>query len=457
MEDRILTYDVYIQNSYLHSISELSRLVAIPSVSAYQQQQAECAQMVKSMLLKRGFAVELLGHLDQAPVVVGFKKGRIDKTLLIYNHYDVQPVEPLELWTHPPFEPIVIDNLLFGRGVNDDKGHFTDRLLALDALLTIDGELPCNILWVVEGEEETTSQTLGEVIKDHPGKFTADACIWEFGSINENDQPLLHLGLRGICYVELSVTTANQDIHSGIGGSIMHNAAWRLVWALRSLKGKDENVRIAGFYNKVRPVSSITRKLIDALPDNAPIYRKQYGITSFLKGISGGSDLWLAEAHEPSCTICGITSGYQGPGPKTIVPATASAKVDFRLVPDQNPEEILELLRAHLDTNGFDDIKIELIAKEFPSVTDPDHPFVRMVAETARDVFGMPMLMVPSIGGTGPSAKFLEYYNFPIVTVGIGHPTMQMHAPDENLRLDLYIKGAQQIARILKRFPSLYS
>jgi len=149
MEDRILTYDVYIQNSYLHSISELSRLVAIPSVSAYQQQQAECAQMVKSMLLKRGFAVELLGHLDQAPVVVGFKKGRIDKTLLIYNHYDVQPVEPLELWTHPPFEPIVIDNLLFGRGVNDDKGHFTDRLLALDALLTIDGELPCNILWVV--------------------------------------------------------------------------------------------------------------------------------------------------------------------------------------------------------------------------------------------------------------------------------------------------------------------
>lgn len=449
------TYDAYIHDHFPESITELSRLVAIPSVSAYQQQQAECARLVRSMLMQRGFTVELLGDQDRAPVVLGVRKGRVDKTLLIYNHYDVQPVEPLELWENPPFEPIIKDGLLFGRGVNDDKGHFTDRLLALDAFLAIDGELPCNIKWVLEGEEETTSQILGEVIRQNSVKFSADACIWEFGTVNEYDQPLLHLGLRGICYVELSVETANQDIHSGIGGSTMHNAAWRLVWALRSLKGKDENIRIAGFYNKVKPISATTRKLIDALPDNAPFYQEQYGITSFLKDIPGGAELWLAEAHEPSCTICGITTGYQGPGPKTIVPARASAKVDFRLVPDQNPDEILELLRVHLDKNGFEDLKIELLAKEFPSVTDPDHPFVRMVAESAREVFGKPMLMVPSIGGTGPSAKFMEFFDFPIVTVGIGHPTMQMHAPNENLRLDLYIKGAQQMVRILKRFSSM--
>jgi len=445
--------DEYIKNHVGESIEALKRLVEIPSVSALGSGQAACAELVSQMLRERGFSTRLLGEESGAPVVFGELRGTGERTLLIYNHYDVQPAEPLELWESPPFQPAIRDGKLYGRGVNDDKGHFANRLLAIDALLS-QGELPCTIKWVIEGEEETTSANLTRLVNADPAPYAADACVWEFGQVDDQDRPIQHLGLRGICYVELSVETANQDMHSGIGGSIMHNAAWRLVWALRSIKGQDENVRISGFYNKVKPVSAATRLLLDALPDEGPALREQYGVSSFLKGLTGGAPLRLAQAHEPSCTICGLESGYQGPGAKTVQPSRASAKLDFRLVPDQDPDEIFELLRAHLDRNDFEDVHIELIAKERPAVTSPDDPFVRMVVESAVDVYGSPMQVVPSIGGSGPNALFLRHHGFPIVTAGVGHPSMQMHAPNENLRLDLYEKGAKHMARIITRFAS---
>lgn len=434
------------------SIDELSRLVSQPGISSTRTGLAECAEMVAAMLKKRGFSVEMLAPESGAPVVFAEYDAGSNRTLLIYNHYDVQPVEPLDEWVSPPFEPEIREGVLYGRGVADDKGHFTNRLLAIDALLAAEGCLPCNIKWVIEGEEETTSETLHRVVDGDPGRFGADACVWEYGTVDETGRPVLHLGLRGICYVELSVETARQDIHSGLGGSIMPNAAWRLVWALRTIKGMDENVRIPGFYAKVKPVTATTRRLIDALPDTSEHYKETYGVTSFIKGITGGSELRLAEAHEPSCTICGLTAGYQGDGPKTIVPARASAKLDFRLVPDQVPEEIFELLREHLDRNGFEDVQARLVAKEHPSVTNPDHPFVNLVAECAREAYGIPMVIIPAIGGSGPNALFSNYHDFPIVTAGVGHPTNQMHSPNENLRLDLYEKGARHFAAILKAF-----
>ena len=304
----------------------------------------------------------------------------------------------------------------------------------------------------MEGEEETTSEAFSEVVRADPQRFAADACIWEFGGVDEKDRPLQFLGLRGICYVELSVETANQDVHSGTGGSIMPNAAWRLVWALDSLKGPDENIRIAGFYNKVKPVSAKTRMLIEALPDEGEQLMKQYGIKSFLKGLKGGAELRLAGAHEPTCTICGLTSGYQGEGSKTVQPARASAKVDFRLVPDQIPEEIFELLRAHLDRNGFEDVEIKLLSKDRPAVTDPEDPFVDLVVNCAKDVYGMPMLIIPSVGGSGPNAILAEFHDFPIVSAGVSYPYAQAHAPNENVRLDLYLKGAKHIVRIIEAF-----
>ena len=244
-------------------------------------------------------------------------------------------------WTsgkHLLFEPDLRDGKLYGRGVSDDKGHITSRLFAIDALLDVDGELPCNIKFVIEGEEETSSVHLHEFVEYNQDLLAADACIWEFGGVDHREVPMQYLGLRGICYVELSVETAQMDTHSGLGGSIFPNAAWRLTWALNTLKDEDENIRIPGFYDPVKPPSERDLEFMAALPEVAEEYRKRFGVKKFLKGLSGGIDLRIAEVFQPTCTICGLTSGYQGPGSKTVLPAHASAKIDFRLVPDRHPK-----------------------------------------------------------------------------------------------------------------------
>jgi len=439
----------YLEKHLDASISELSVLCAQPSVAAQNWGMRECAQLVSEMLSRRGFAVQVL-ETGGAPVVFGERKGKSDKTLLFYNHYDVQPAEPLELWETPPFEPTVRDGKLFARGVSDDKGHLVSRLFAIDVLLAEQDELPCNVKFIVEGEEEISSVHLPDFVRGHPDLLAADACVWEFGGVDHRDVPIQYLGLRGICYVELSVETANQDVHSGTGGSIFPNAAWRLVWALNSLKGPDERIHIPGFYDPIRPPSARDRELMAALPDPADEYRQRYGVKQFLKGLTGGTELKIAEVFEPTCTICGLTSGYQGVGAKTVQPARASAKIDFRLVPDQTPEQVVQQLRAHLDAEGFEDVKVTLLGGEAPGRTDPDDPFVKLVVDTAAEVYGVPMEIVPMVGGSGPNHVFIETLKLPVVTAGVGYPGTQAHAPNENMRIDLYLKGAMHITRILE-------
>jgi len=441
----------YLESHLEESIQELETLCAQPSVAAQNWGLIECAELVRAMLTERGFSVSIL-QTGGAPVVFATRAGRTDKTLLFYNHYDVQPPEPLELWETPPFEPARRDGRLFARGVSDDKGHITSRLHAIDALLAVEGDLPCNVKFIIEGEEETSSLHLHSFIEDHQDLLTADACIWEFGGVDHRDVPIQYLGMRGICYVELRVRTASIDAHSGLGGSIFPNAAWRLVWALNSLKGQDERVRLPGHYDKVIPPSQRDLELLKALPDEAEDHKERYGLDRFLMGLSGGLDLKIAEVFEPTCTICGITSGYQGEGAKTVLPAYASAKVDFRLVPNQMPEDVLINLRKHLDNEGFADIEIVYLGGEPPARTDPDDAFVKLVMEAAEPVYNHPMQVKPMIGGSGPNYPFIHTLKLPVATAGVSYPGSQAHAPNENLRLDLYLKGAEHIARILKRF-----
>jgi acetylornithine deacetylase/succinyl-diaminopimelate desuccinylase-like protein len=441
----------YLDHHLDESIAELSKLCAQPSVAAQNWGLQECASLGGDMLRARGFTVEVLPTAG-SPVVYAERKGRSDKTLLFYNHYDVQPPEPLELWESPPFEPTLRDGKLFARGVSDDKGHLTSRLFAIDALLSADGELPCNVKFVVEGEEEVSSIHLKEFVLNNIERLKADACIWEFGGVDHREVPIQYLGLRGICYVELSAETASIDVHSGLGGSIFPNAAWRVVWALNSLKGPDERIRIPGHYDAVKPPSARDRELMAALPETSDEYKNRYGLDHFLRGLTSGVELRLAEVFEPTCTICGLTSGYQGPGSKTVLPAYASAKVDFRLVPDQTPEQVLTALRAHLDAEGFSDVKVTFLGGEAPARTDPDDPFIDLVCQTAVPVYGFPMEIVPMSGGSGPNHPFVHDLHLPVATAGVGHPGALAHAPNENLRLDLYLKGAKHIVRILKEF-----
>ncbi len=444
-------YDTYLEKHLDDSIQELSQLVSQPSVGAQNWGLKECATLVGQMLEKRGFTIQILAT-DGAPVVFAERKGASDKTLLFYNHYDVQPPEPLKLWESPPFEPEVRDGKLFGRGVSDDKGHIVARLFALDALLESDGELPCNIKFVIEGEEETASVHLHQFVMDHKELLAADACVWEFGGVNEDEVPIQYLGLRGICYVELSVESLSTDVHSGLGGSIFPNAAWRLTWALNTLKGPDEKIRIPGFYDNVKPPAARDRELLAALPDPASEYKSRYGVKEFIKGLTGGTDLKVEEIFSPTCTICGLTSGYQGSGTKTVQPARASAKVDFRLIPDQTPAEVLEKLRAHLDAEGFSDVQIEFLGGEPPARTDPDDAFVNIVVETAKEIYGMPMQKVPMTGGSGPNYPFVHDLGLPVATAGLGYPDTRAHAPNENIRLDLYLKHAKHMVRVLREF-----
>lgn len=443
--------DAYLDTNIDISITELSQLVAQPSVAAQDWGLVECANLVGQMLTKRGFTVEIL-PTGGPPVVFAECKGKREKTLLFYNHYDVQPAEPLELWETPPFEPTIRDGKLFGRGVSDDKGHLVSRLFALDALLDVDGTLPCNIKFIIEGEEETSSVHLHDFIKNNKPRLAADACVWEFGGVDHREVPMQYLGLRGICYVELLVNTASTDLHSGLGGSILPNAAWRLIWALNTLKGSDERIHIPGFYDAVKQPSDRDLDLMAALPDVEEEYKSRFGVKEFIKGLKGGAELRIAEVFEPTCTICGLTSGYQGPGSKTVQPARASAKVDFRLVADQMPEDILKKLRAHLDTEGFSDVQINYLGGEPSARTDPDDPFVQIVIETAKDVYGVPMQIVPMVGGSGPNYPFVHDLGLPVATAGLGYPDTRAHAPNENLRIDLYLKHAKHIARVVKEF-----
>lgn len=444
--------DQYISDHLSDSLAELSRLCAQPSISAQGVGITECAQLVGAMLEARGFKVEIV-PTDGHPIVYAEAEGASDKTLLFYNHYDVQPPEPLELWTTPAFEPTIREGKMYARGVSDDKGHFQSRLAALDAFKAVTGTYPCRIKFVVEGEEETSSGSLPGFVYQNTEKLRADACVWEFGSVDHENRPVQYLGLRGICYVELTVETADYDAHSGLAGSIFPNAGWRLVWALNTLKDSGERILIPGFYDDVKPPSARDLELLAALPDDAPDLLTRYGLKrGFLKGMTGGPEFQREAVFVPTCTICGLTSGYQEKGAKTVLPAKASAKVDFRLVPDQDPEDIARKLRKHLDAHGFEDVRIDVLGTEHASRTDPDDPFVQMAIRTAREVYQKEVIVAPMVGGSGPTYPFAKALHVPIVTVGCGYPGARVHAPDENIVISLFELGIKHTAHLLGEF-----
>jgi acetylornithine deacetylase/succinyl-diaminopimelate desuccinylase-like protein len=443
--------DTHIEENIDYWIEQLARLCAQPSISAQNEGIEACADLVATMLHEQGFAAEVMSS-DGYPVVYGAGNGRSDKTLLFYLHYDVQPAEPLELWDSPPFELTHRDGKLYARGISDDKGHIICRLAALAAVKNVLGELPCNVKFIIEGEEEIGSPSMPAFVEKHQEKLAADACIWEFGGVDYEGRPGLALGMRGICYVELSVQTAAIDAHSGLAGSIFPNAAWRLTWALSSLKDQNEQILIPGFYDNVQPPSPRDLEMLAAMPSESANLKEMFQLDSFLNGMTDELELKKTAVFEPTCTICGLTAGYQAAGVKTVLPAKASAKVDFRLVPNQTPEEVVAKLRAHLDANGFSDVEVMLLGGGRPAKVDPDDPFVQLTIETAVSVYGKEPNVTPIIGGSGPNYPFIHTLGLPLVSAGVGYPGTQVHAPNENIRLDYFLLGTQHTARIIEQF-----
>jgi acetylornithine deacetylase/succinyl-diaminopimelate desuccinylase-like protein len=443
--------DTFLADAY---IAEAARLCAQPSVSARKEGIRECAELTRAILEAHGLAVEAF-ETPGSPVLIGHAAGASERTLLFYNHYDVQPPEPLELWTTPPFTPTVRDGALYARGAKDDKGELIARLAALDAVRAAhDGALPCGVTFVVEGEEEIGSPHIAPFVLQHLDRLRSEASIWEEGGIDIDGVPGTSLGRRGVLGVELTVTTLSRDAHSG-NAHMLPNAAWRLLRALASLKGPDERILIPGFYDRVLPPSPLDLKLLDALPDKDAWLREEFGVREFVGGLRG--DALDRAVFNPTCNIQGINAGYQGDGMKTVIPARASAKLDFRLVPDQDPDDVYARLRAHLDAQGYDDIALTRYGSMWPDKAPADHPFVALAARTAEEVYGQPYQLVPLMGGSSPVYAFARPLgDIPVIAAGVGRGiTNHTHSPNEHVRLDDFLNGARHIARILDGFASL--
>ncbi len=302
-----------------------------PSVSAQNRGMSEMKEIVKSFLQKIDAKVEEI-ETEGFPIIYGQLEGGSEKTLTFYNHYDVQPEDPVEKWHSDPFKADIRNGQIFARGVADNKGNLIARICAVHAYQQVYGKLPVNIKFVFEGEEEVGSPHLELFAKEHPEKLHTDGIIWEGGTRGvEDKRPHVGLGVKGICYVELICKGANFDLHSS-EAAIIENPAWRLVWALNSLKDEEENILIEGFYEDVIPLSEKDRAIIQSMDFNEEETKKLYGIKSFLKNVSGNV-LKETLTAEPICTICGIESGYTGEGSKTVLPSKAMVKLDFSLSP----------------------------------------------------------------------------------------------------------------------------
>jgi acetylornithine deacetylase/succinyl-diaminopimelate desuccinylase-like protein len=445
--------DTFVQDNLERYIAEMVRLCAQPSISARSEGVRECADLVVELLTQHGLQVQKF-ETPGNPVIVGRLSGRSPRTLLFYNHYDVQPPEPLEEWTTPPFQPTVRDGMLFARGVADDKGELIGRLAAMDAVRAAHGgELPCGVLFVVEGEEEVGSHNIAGFVRDHTGLLKCQGAIWEVGGVGVQGEVGNTLGCRGILTLDISVQLMKMDAHSG-GAHALPSSAWRLIRALVSIKDEHEHILIPGFYDAVKPPEPIDLQLIDALPDSEARMREFLGIREFVNGMTGKQ---LKQAvFNPTCNIQGLNAGYQGPGSKTIVPARASAKVDFRLVPDQDPDDIFAKLRRHLDDRGFTDVELKRSGAMWPYKASAEDPFIALAKRIGEEFYQQPYRLDPLGGGSSPEYAFgAPLGDIPIVWAGVGYFNSRGHAPDENIRLADFVKGSQYLARILNEFASL--
>ncbi|WP_424949819.1 M20/M25/M40 family metallo-hydrolase [Deinococcus sp.] len=420
---------------------DLAALVALESVSAQGRMLPETADAVTVLLEGEGFTVRRFPG-QVAPVLLA-EAGEGPATLLIYNHYDVQPETPADLWNTPPFVLTERDGRLYGRGASDDKGELVSRLAAVRALRAAHGgHLPLKIKWLIEGEEEVGSPSLAGFVEAHAAELKADGCWWEFGSVSEEGRPLVSLGLKGIVCLELRCAVSDSDLHSSLG-AVIDNPLYRLSRAIASLRDDSGRVSIPGFYDAVRAPSAADLRALDSLPDARSPLQQSYGVRGFL-GNADAREVNRRSNFEPALNVNGVHGGYGDAGSKTVLPASGFAKIDIRLVPDQDPAEIVRLLRAHLDAQGLSDIEVnELESHEHAARSDVAHPFVQAALAAARESYGAEPIIHPSAGGSGPMHPFVQHLGVACVAIGIGNVGGRVHAPNENIRVEDFARGVR--------------
>lgn len=428
------------------ALETLRTLAAQPSVSARDEGIQEAAALTRGVMESAGVQTRILktaGH----PAVYGEVAGPAGApTVLFYGHYDVQPPEPLELWQTPPFEPTVQAERIFGRGVADNKGQHLCHILAVHAWGEVAAELPVSVKFLLEGEEEVGSPHLEDLVREHKDLLRADLVYVSDGGMHPSGKPMICYGARGLLYVELEIRGARSDAHSGNKGNVLPQPTWELVELLSSLHGDDGRAAFGGFHDKVREPSEFEEEMLRSIPFDLQQYLTEHGLKT--SPIEDGVDYYRRLAFQPTFNLAGIVSGYTGEGSKTIIPARALAKIDFRLVADQEPDEIFEAFAGAVAAR-CPTAEVRCLSAVPPSRTDPALPIVRAaVVAVGRGQHHSPV-EVPILGGTLPLYVFTRVLGAPSVIVPYANHDEDNHAPNENLRLDCFFGGIRTTTHLI--------
>ncbi len=447
----------YIKENEKRFFEELFSLIRIPSISSHTERKDDmlkCAELWKSLLLEAGADKAEILPTQGNPVVFATKIINPNlPTVLVYGHYDVMPAEPLELWTSPPFEPEIRDGKVFARGADDDKGQSFLHLKAFEYLLKTN-QLNCNVKFLIEGEEEIGSPSLEQFCNENKEKLSCDTILVSDTSMLDEDIPSITTGLRGLVYLEIEVTGANRDLHSGIFGGAVANPISELSKILAQLIDKDGKITIPHFYDDVEEISAKEKELIAQIPFDEEKYKKDLGIDCIF-GEKGYSTVERTGIR-PTLDICGIWGGYTGEGSKTVLPSKAFAKLSARLVPNQDYHKMADLIEKHLIDIAPKHIKINVSQLHgAASYVCPIDSKEYLAAEKAYEkVFGKKPLPVRRGGSIGVIPVFEKVLHIKPILMGFGLESNAIHSPNESFKIALYKKGLETIVEFYKFYSN---
>lgn len=443
-------FDRYVDR-HARSFSErLQALCRMPSVAARGTGMRATAEAVELIMQRGGTGTRSFKMGTGYPIIYG-ECGGGPETFVVYGHYDVQPVGHLTDWSVGPFAATIVDGKLYARGAANSKGDLVARLAAVEAYQKTFGKLPITLRFVIEGEDGLGSASLYRFTTEHADLLAAEGCLWDEGYRDTKERPVISLGFKGITFLELRAHGARADLHSK-WGAIVPNPAWRLVQALATITSPKGVITIDRFASHVAPINAEDAEALKAIELDEPGLKREFRIGGWVRSMKGPA---LVKEHifGPTCTICGIQTGHTDAGAKTVLPSTAMARLDFRLVPDLTPDIVLKLLRDHLDLRGFKDIEIIELGSAPLAKSSATSKVARAVIEPAAEVYGMLPLVYPMDPSSGPVGAVCGVSSppTPVASFGISYAGSNPHGPDENIRLDDFLLSIKFIGRVISR------
>ncbi|MFN7993535.1 MAG: dipeptidase [Bryobacteraceae bacterium] len=450
--------DTFVEQNRDRLLNELKEFLRIPSISTLPENRGDidrAAQFVAESLRRAGMEnVEVIETGKHPLVYADWMHAAGKPTVLCYGHYDVQPADPLELWNSPPFEPTVRGGNIYGRGTADDKGQMYMHVKAIEALREANGgTLPINVKFLVEGEEEVGGASIAKYVAENPVKLKADVALVSDTALYAEGMPTLCIGLRGLIYLEVDATGPMRDLHSGLYGGAAPNPIFALVELLAKVKNANGVIQVPGIYDDVLPPAPAERKSWKRLPfSEQEFLQKEVGSTE-LTGEKKPSVLERIWAR-PTFEVHGIAGGFTAAGAKTVIPSKATAKVSFRLVPNQDPDKVLTSFREFVEKNTPKGIRTEVrVLSASPGlVVNPDHPAIKVAAKAFSDVLGKPTVFIRSGGSIPIVGDFATHLGIPTVLMGFGLPDDGLHSPNEKYKLDNYYKGIMTVAHFFEQY-----